>query len=103
MIQFNSKVDILRVTRARDDYGGFKETESIVYQDLPCRINWTRGSERIQFDKTTYYRDAKLYTRYMEVLTGDRVKYQNVTYEIVDIEDVDNLHRLLVLDLRLIS
>jgi len=103
MIHFNSKVDILRVTKASDNMGGYAEAESVLYADLPCRINWTRGSEKIMFDKETYYRDAKLYCRAIDVDVKDRVRYNGATYEIVNVSNVDNLNRYLTLELRLIQ
>jgi len=103
MIHFNSKVDILRIAKARDNMGGYAEAESVLYAGLPCRINWTRGSERIMFDKETYYRDAKLYCRIIDADVKDRVRYNGATYEIVNISNVDNLNRYLTLELRLIQ
>jgi len=103
MIHFNSKVNIVRFTKAKDGMGGYSEAEGILYQNLPCRINWSRGAEKIQFDKNTYYRDAKLYCRIIDVTVKERVKYNGATYEIVNVSDVDNMGRYLVLEIKLVQ
>jgi len=100
-MQCNSKVDIIRFSKVQDSLGGWSEAEGILYQDLPCRINWSRGSERIQFDRNTYYRDARLYCRVIDVTTRDRVRYDGAVYEIVHVANADNMNRYLALDLRL--
>jgi len=81
--------------------GGWGEAEGILYQNLPCRINWSKGSEKIQFDKNTYYRDGKLYCRPIEVTVKERVKYNGATYSIIDSNNVDNMNRYLVMDIKL--
>jgi len=103
MIHFNSRINILRINEASDGVGGQTETESIVYHNLPCRINWKRGSERIMFDKTTHYRDAKLYCRVIDVTVKDRVKFNDKIYDIVSVSDVDNLGKYLILEIKLVE
>lgn len=100
---FNSKVDIVRISKAKDSMGGYSEAEGVIHANVPCRINWSRGSERIQFDKNTYYRDAKLFCGIIDVTIKDRIKYDGVSYEIVDVSNVDNTNRYLTLDIRLIQ
>ncbi len=103
MIHFNSKVNILHVDAVKDSMGSYNEVESVLYENLPCRINWSRGSERIQFDKTTYYRDAKLYCRVIAVTVEERVSYNGTTYEIVNVSDVDNVGKYMILEIKLIQ
>ena len=101
MILFNCKVDIVRFTKVQDSMGGWSEAEGMLYQSLPCRINWSRGAEKIQFDKNTYYRDGKLYCHSIDVTVKDRVKYNGITYDIVDVNNVDEMNRYLILDIKI--
>lgn len=100
---FNSKVNIIRLTKVSDGLGGWDEVENILHSNLSCRINWSSGSERIQFDKTTYYRDAKLYCRVVDVTTKDRVRYDSKDYEIVNVSNPDNINKYLILEIKLID
>ena len=102
-MQFNSKIDILRVDETTDTYGSRTESVWVLYHDVPCRINWSRGKERIQFDKNTYYRDAKVYCRPLQVSVNDRVRYNDVVYEIVNVANFDNMNRLILLEIKLIQ
>lgn len=101
-MQFKSKVNIIRIAKVAGAMGQAK-VSNVLYSNLPCRINWKRGQEKIFFAKNTYFRDAKLYCRIIDVTVQDQVQYNNKTYEIVDVSNVDNSDRYLVLDLRLIE
>ena len=102
-MQLNAKVNILRIQKTSDGMGGWTEIENILHNNLPCRIVWTKGVEKIQFLKDTHYSDAKLFCRIIDVTTNDRVVYSSKTYEIVDISNPDNKDRQLVLVLKLIE
>jgi len=106
MSLLNKKVNIIRVTKTVEALGGWTEVENILHLNLPCRINWKRGSEKIFFDKDAYFRDAKLYCRVIDVANltvKDRVQYNGRTYEIVEVSNVDEANRLLVLDIKLVE
>lgn len=102
-MQYNVKVNIIRITKTSDGAGGWTESESNLHTNLPCRIVWRRGSEKIFFDKTTHVLDARMYCRVVDVTTKDRVSYDSKKYEIVDVSNPDNMNRQLVLDLRLLE
>jgi len=102
-MQNNSKVNILRIAKASNGMGGWTEAENVSHNNLPCRIVWKKGSEKIQFSKDTHYRDAKLFCRIVDVTTRDRVVYESKKYEIVDVSNPDNKNKRLVLDLKLIE
>jgi len=102
MIHFNSKVNILRITNTPSAMGQ-TEVANVLHNNLPCRINWKRGSEKIFFAKNSYFRDGKLYCRVVDVTVKDRVQYKSKIYQIVDVNNVDEVNRFLVLDLKLIE
>lgn len=103
MIPFNSTVDVIRVTKVSDGLGGWTDTEVIVHNDLACRINWSKGAEKIIFDKTTYYRDAKVYCKVFDILVTDKIVYDSKSYEVVSVSNPDNLNWYCVLDVKLIE
>jgi len=102
MIQLNAKVNILRITSTTSAMGE-TETENVLHTNLPCRINWKRGSEKIFFAKNSYFRDGKLFCRVVDITGKDRVQYKSKVYQIVDVNNVDESDRLLVLDIRIIE
>lgn len=100
MIQFNAKVNILRIVYTPSAMGQM-EVSNVLHNNLPCRINWKRGSEKIFFAKNSYFRDGKLYCRVVDITTKDRVQYKSKTYQIVDVANADESNRFLVLDIRI--
>lgn len=102
MIQFNIKVNILRIAYTPSAMGQ-AEVVNVLHNNLSCRINWKRGSEKIFFEKNSYFRDGKLYCRVVDITAKDRVQYKSKIYQIVDVNDTDESGRLLVLDIRIIE
>lgn len=99
-MQYNCKINVLRVGKAPDGMMGSVESDRVLHENLPCRINWSRGAEKITFNKRTDYRDAKIYCRVVDVTTKDKVSYRDKTYEILSVSDVDEKERQLVLEIR---
>lgn len=102
-MQYNAKVNVLRIAKTSDNMGGWTEVENVLYNNLPCRINWTKGIEKIQFQKDTHYCDAKMFCRVVDITVNDRISYSNKTYEIVDVNDPDEKGKRLVVGLKLIE
>lgn len=100
---FNTKVDIIRFTKASDGMGGGVEAEGVLHSNLPCRINWVRGSEKIFTSKDTWFRDAKLYCGIIDITTKDRVLYSGDYYEIVNVSNVDNANKYLIVEIKLVA
>lgn len=100
---YNSKVNILRVTKTAGALGGFTEVETVLHLNLPCRINWKRGTEKIFFGKNSYFRDGKLYCSVVDVTVKDRVHYNGVSYKIVDVNNIDEVGTFLTMDIKLIE
>lgn len=102
-MQYNAKVNILRIAKTSNSMGGWTEAENVLHNNLPCRIVWGKGIEKIQFSKDTHYCDAKLFCRIVDVTTKDRVAYGDKKYEIVDVSNPDNENKRLVLNLKLVE
>jgi len=105
MIQFNKKVNILRVTKTTNPggLGGYTEADAVLHSNLPCRINWKKGSEKIWTNKNTYFRDARLYCRVVDMTTKDKLQYNNTIYDIVDVSNVDEAGRFIAVDFKIIQ
>ena len=101
-MQFKSKINILRIIKTTTAMGQ-AEVPNVLHNNLPCKINWKRGSEKIFFAKNSYFRDGKLYCRVIDVTVKDRVQYKSKTYQIVDVNNVDEVNRFLVLDIKIIE
>ena len=102
-MQNNAKVNVLRIARTSDSMGGWDEAENVLHNNLPCRIVWTKGIEKTQFQKDTHYGDAKMYCRIIDVTVKDRIVYNSKTYEILDVSNPDNKNRRLALTLKVIE
>ena len=102
---FNKKVSFIRKTKIADGLGGFTEADTTLHSDVPCRINWLSGTKKIiDLEKKKYYRDAKLYCRVLaDVLKTDLVVYSGTQYEIVDVANVDEADRYLIVEIKLIT
>lgn len=102
---YNCFVNVVRVVRT-NTAAGISEVPSNVVTNMPCRIRWHTGKERLQFDKQTYYRDATLHCRIpagVTITNTDKIDYKGETFEIVDVRDFRNLGRLLAIELRKID
>jgi len=102
---YNCFVNVVRVART-NTAAGITEVETDVVTNMPCRIRWHTGKERMQFDKQTYYRDATLHCRIpagISITNKDRISYKGETFEIVDVQDFRNLGRLLKIGLKRIK
>ena len=100
---FISKVDVVRPTKVSDGKGGFNESRTTTYANLPCRINWSRGQEKIMIGRETYFRDAKLYCRVITLEVDDIIVYNGIDYDIVNYGNVDNAGKYMILDIKLIE
>lgn len=102
---YNCLVDVVRVTRTVEALGNPESLATLV-ANMPCRIRWTSGKERMLHDKTTHFIDATLHCRKVAgitITTKDRILYNGKYYEITDVQDFRNLGRLLVISLRKIE
>jgi len=101
---FNTKVDVIRIDSTKDSMGGYTEVKTVLHKNMRCRINWTTGIEKIQFDKVTYYRDAKVYCGvYTDIRQYDLIRYKSKDYEIVNISNVDEANEYMILEIKLID
>ncbi len=98
---YNVVVDVIRLVRVATSTGT-EESEQIIVSSLAAHIRWRSGSEKVLFDKNTYFRDATLRCRQpvVTVTTNDRIRYNGLDYEIVGIVDVKNLGILLSMEIR---
>ena len=102
----NSRITIQEETITKDDYASDTSTWADVsgLVDIPCRINWTHGmarGERIVDGKTFWIRDAKVYCAYYsEITTSMRFVYDDVNYDIVDLGNVDEIGKYMVLNIK---
>lgn len=99
---YNCLVDVVRVTRTVGALGNPESLDTVI-SNMPCRIRWTSGRERMLHDKTTHFIDATLHCRKVAgvaITNKDRILYGGKYYEITDVQDFRNLGRLLVITLR---
>ena len=102
---YNVVVDIIRIVKVVTSTGIQESTETLA-SNWSCAINWKMGSEKILFDKETYFQDAVLTCRVIGGVTitnTDRVVHEGNVFEIVGITDINNLGRRLKIALRRVA
>ena len=109
---YNSQGTIQEETLAKDDYGSDTSTWANVtgLVNFPCRINWTHGmarGERVVNEKVFWIRDAKVYCAYYSEINTKkknsvsmRFVYNEVNYDIVDLGNVDEVGKYMVLNIK---
>lgn len=99
---YNCIVDVVRPVKVTTSTG-ISESTNVLATNWLCAIKWKMGSEKILFDKETYFLDAILTCRVIPgvtVETSDRIVYQGDVFEIVGIIDINNLGRRLRIAIR---
>lgn len=99
---YNCLVNVVRIAEI-DGPHGLDETPTNIVTNMPARIKWSRGKERLQFDKQTAYRDGTLHCRKpagVIITTKDRISYNGEEFEITAVEDFRNLGRLLEIGIK---
>lgn len=99
---FNKKVNILRITNTPGAMGT-SEVATVLHLDMPCRINWKNGSQKIFFNRKTYFRDGVIYCNPADITEADRVQYGSKIYHIVGVNDTDEDDRLLKITIKLVE
>lgn len=100
---FNKKMNVERVIKTEDGLGSYTETWQPVFIDVPCRINWVRGNEKIFFSKNSYFRDAKIFCGIIDIGVKDRVVIDGQSFDIVNVSNVDNVNKYLTLEVKKIE
>jgi len=103
---FNSKIDFQESTVVKDDYG----SETITWTDISglisvgARINWFSGvarGETFVNGRIEWARDAKIYTGYSSGISiDDRLVYNSKNYDIINIEDFDEMNKYMTLTVK---
>lgn len=98
---YNVFVDVIRLVKVVTSTGT-QDDETVIVGNMPCKIRWRTGRERILFDKTSYFRDATLRCRVQAatITTNDIIRHAGLDYEIVSVIDDRNLGVLLIIDIR---
>ena len=99
---YNLVVNVIRMTRVNSSEG-MSETPETIVNLMPCHIQWLSGREKLLFNKETHLLDAVLHCRYpvgVTILHSDKIIYNEETYEIADIVNVNNLNALLRISIR---
>ena len=91
---YNVLVDIVRPVKISTSTG-IEESTVVLAANLMCAIGWKTGSEKIMFNKVSYFLDAIMICRVFgtAVKVSDRVVHQGNVFEIVDVMDISNLGR----------
>jgi len=102
---YNCLVDVVRSTKVNGP-GGITPNTSTIVTNMPCNIKWLSGKESIKFNKQAHTLDGILSCRVpvgVTIKNTDKIIYNGVNYEIVNVEDVSNLGLLLNISIKKIK
>ena len=93
------RVDLLVPTRTSDGEGGYN-TQFALQETIWGDFRPSKSYRKDLEGNLTFYQDAKVYVRYGVNITEDyKVTIEGHTYTIQSINDVDNQHRFLEVNL----
>ena len=87
-----SRCDIQSQTRIRDALGGWSTAWMTTYRDLPCRIQPLSGQERVLYDRQAVKATHKMFCEVKTINEGMRVKFNSLYYDIVSVENTDEMN-----------
>jgi head-tail adaptor len=96
---FNAKCKIQGVIEPEAS-GTYSQTPYDKYTDVPCRIAWSQGQEKIMVGKDSWFRDAKVYCAVRDITTQDKLIYKDQEYDIVDVANPGEAGRFMVLSIK---
>jgi hypothetical protein len=103
-MQYRSKCNIVRVTKSKDSIMSSTEVESVLHNDLPCKVQWINQTEQPKFSQE----DVKVvvgrvYCRVVDIINKDRIVIDGTTYEIIAVRNVAKRNRKLRIDFALLK
>lgn len=95
---FNAKCKIQGFIKPEAS-GTYSQTPYDKFTDVPCRVTFSQGQEKLMFAKDTWVRDAKVHCAVLDITVEDRLVYDGIEYDIVDVKP-DGTNRFLVLNIK---
>ena len=92
-----SRVNVQTPTESRTATGGYSESWSNAYVNMPCRINPVSGSEAFDMGKEGATISHEIYCIPAVITESDRIVFGSRTFRIVEVRDTDELGRLMVI------
>ena len=99
---YNLTCNVVRVAYTNTALG-CTEVPSNIVTSMSCSIEWKSSSEKDEHKKITHFITGLLRCRVpagVTIVNTDKIYYNSETYEITNIEDVNNLGVLLVISIR---
>ena len=99
---YNLTCNVVRMTKTNTALGVTEALVTVVTA-MPCGIKWLSGKESIKFNKETHTLDGVLKCRVpagVTIINSDRIYYDSAYYDIVNVEDVNNLGVLLRISIK---
>ena len=97
---YKNKANVERQTRIENSVGTWEEVWTVVHNDIACCIQPRRGYEFVAHDKVQSDVTHVLYCGVMEIRPSDRVKSESITFDVLDVRNIDFLGRFLTIDLQ---
>ena len=101
----NIRIDILELVESfqQDDGSWSDENWVPALLEIPARISWTTGTETVRFGQKQHLRDAIIKTDIIDVSVLSRVKYGDDLFEVVDVENVAEMNRVMKISVKRIT
>lgn len=81
------RVDIERLTTARNEYGETVETWVDLAESVPVAVEPLSVRERLVADQAESRVTTRMVMRYRDIKASDRIKHKGLTFEVVGVMD----------------
>lgn len=95
---YNEKMDVTRDAGTTNSDGFTKGSWSDHLTNVPCKFEWSRGTEQVVRDRITSSRDAKIFTAIKDITEKDRIEFESVLYDIISVRKPQN--RFMIIDVK---
>jgi len=95
---YDEKIDVTRNAGTTNSDGFTPGSWTDHLTNVPCKIEWSKGTEQVIKDRITSSRDAKIFTAIRDITENDRIEFESVLYDIVSVRKPGN--RFMIIDVK---
>ena len=97
---YKNTANVERQTRIENSIGTWEEVWTAVHSNVACCIQPRRGYELVSHDKTQSEITHVMYCSPITIRPSDRITSMGLTFNVLDVRNVDFLDRFLTIDLK---
>ena len=95
---YNEKMDVTRNTGTTNADGFTLGDWNDHLTNIPCKWNWSKGTEFVAQNRITSSRDATVFTAIKDITEDDRIEFESILYDIISVRKPQN--RFMIIDVK---